>query len=412
MKRIGQIVLGTVMVLIFVAIIYIGVVVVLSDMQQATKVTVSKALLKEELKGDNNRVAKLISGALLVIEQELIQERKLVAYVDNLVSDMSMDQKLAQMMILTNEDDIIAENLTAYQPGGIIFFEIDFKGKTIDTVRSRVDTLQGYMQIPLFVGVDEEGGEVSRLKTLDETGLPAFEGARVLTNQGMDAVVKDTEQKMQYLKELGINLNFAPVADVVEAPSSYMYLRSASGDTQVVAEYVETVLSVMQEQQVIGCVKHFPGYGDNVNTHEGLAQDSRTLLEYQEKDFIPFQAGIDAGVDMIMISHITMNAVDNESPASLSTKVHEVLRNDLNYSGVIIADDLNMQAILKTMTIEEATAKAFVTGNDMIFSADFAASMKGARKAVEEGSLTEERVNESVSRILRMKIKNGLIEIK
>ncbi len=399
------------MVLIFVAVIYIGVVVVLSDTQQATKISFSQSLLGNGVESNRNRMEKLTLGAILVIEQKLAQERMVASYVDNQMEAMTMDQKLAQMMILTNEDDIIASNLTTYQPGGIIFFEVDFKGKTIAHVRNRVDTLQSYMQIPLFVGVDEEGGEVSRLKTLAENGLPDFEGARVLSNQGMDAVLSDTEVKMRYLKELGINLNFAPVADVVENPNSYMYLRAASGDVNVVAKYVETVLSVMQENQIIGCVKHFPGYGDNVNTHAGIASDSKTLLEYQDRDFIPFQAGINTGVDMIMVSHITMNAVDDENPASLSSKVHNVLREELEYTGVIIADDLNMQAILDTMTIEEATAKAFVAGNDMIFSANFAASMKGARKAVEEGSLTEERVNESVKRILHMKIENGLIEI-
>ena len=399
------------MVLIFVAIIYIGVVVVLSDTQQATKFSFSQSVLKGNVESNRNRMENLTAGAILVVEQKLAQERMIASYVDNQMETMTMDQKLAQMMILTNENDIIASNLTTYQPGGIIFFEVDFKGKTIANVRNRVDTLQSYMQIPLFVGVDEEGGEVSRLKTLAETGLPEFEGARVLSNKGMDAVLSDTEVKMQYLKELGINMNFAPVADVVENPNSYMYLRSASGDAKVAAEYVKTVLSVMQENQVVGCVKHFPGYGDNVNTHAGIASDNKTILEYRERDFVPFQAGINAGVDMIMVSHITMNAVDGETPASLSSKVHDLLREDLGYTGVIIADDLNMQAILNTMTIEEATAKAFVAGNDMIFSANFAASMKGARKAVEEGSLTEERVNESVKRILHMKIENGLIEI-
>ncbi len=399
------------MVLIFVAIIYIGVVVVLSETQHATKLSFSQSVLKGSVESNRNRMEKLTVGAILVVEQKLAQERMIASYVDNQMETMTMDQKLAQMMILTNENDIIASNLTTYQPGGIIFFEVDFKGKTIANVRNRVDTLQSYMQIPLFVGVDEEGGEVSRLKTLAETGLPGFEGARVLSNKGMDAVLSDTEVKMQYLKELGINMNFAPVADVVENPNSYMYLRSASGDAKVAAEYVKTVLSVMQENQVVGCVKHFPGYGDNVNTHAGIASDNKTILEYRERDFVPFQAGINAGVDMIMVSHITMNAVDGEKPASLSSKVHDLLREDLEYTGVIIADDLNMQAILNTMTIEEATAKAFVAGNDMIFSANFAASMKGARKAVAEGSLTEERVDESVRRILHMKIENGLIEI-
>lgn len=412
MKQIGKVLLGVLILFMYVAIICFGVVLVLEDSKTEASFLSGNAKLGAATVNQREMLQSTIDRTMEWAEQELKYERKVSAYVEKQISNMTLDQKLAQMMILTNENDITAINLQTYQPGGIIFFEVDFRGKTIATVRNRVDMLQSYMQIPLFVGVDEEGGEVSRVKTLAEKNMPDFQGARVLSNKGLDAVETDTKMKMQYLKELGINLNFAPVADVVENADSYMYLRSASGDADVVAQYVETVLSLMQENQVIGCVKHFPGYGDNVNTHDGLAYDNKTLLEYLEKDFVPFQAGIDAGVDMIMVSHIIMNTVDHENSASLSARVHDVLREDMKYKGVIIADDLNMQAILKTMTIEEATAKAFVAGNDMIFSANFAASMRGARKAVEEGNLTEEQVNESVNRILHMKIENGLIDIE
>lgn len=411
MKRFGQIILGTFFVLLFVAIIYIGVIVVLQDTNRACQVPFVSSLWGSGVKENKARLEKLTASAKACIEQEQIRERRIADFISDKLASMTLEQKLAQMMILTNENDITAVNLTTYQPGGVIFFEADFREKTIDTVRGRVDTLQSYMTIPLFVGVDEEGGEVSRLKTLAEEDLPVFEGARVLCQQGEEAIREDTKAKVEYLKKLGINLNFAPVADVVEDKNSYMYCRSAGDDADEVAKYVSIVLTMMKESQMISCVKHFPGYGNNVNTHAGLAEDNRSLKEYENQDFLPFQAGIDAGVDMVMVSHIIMKAVDDKQPASLSKSVHEILRNDMEYNGIAIADDLNMQAILKTMTIEEATARAFAAGNDMVFSADFAASMKGAKRAVENGILSEEQIDTSVKRVLTMKVKRGLVKV-
>lgn len=412
MERIRKVLLITIILLAYIGVVCFGVLLVIRDTELGRPVIVSHNTLDKAVKSPKKQLQQPIEDTLEWVEQETAVEKKVTQYIEKKLEEMTMEQKLAQMMILTNEHDMIASNLQTYQPGGIIFFEVDFSGKTMERVESRIGTLQSYMQIPLFVGVDEEGGEVSRLKTLAEPNIPIFKGARALAEEGTEAVKEDTVQKMQYLKEMGLNLNFAPVADIVNSHSSYMYERSASGDAEVVSEYVETVLSVMQEQQVMGCIKHFPGYGDNVNTHDGLAHDSRTIAEYEEKDFLPFQAGIEAGADMVMVSHIIMETVDKEKPASLSLKVHDILRDDLGFDGVVIADDLNMQAILTTMTIEEATAKAFLAGNDMIFSANFAASMKGAINAVNQGTLTEEQVNESVSRILRMKIENELIVLE
>lgn len=409
MKRIGKSLLIILMLFMYIGIIYFGVVAVIWDTQRGMLLHDFHAMNDADKLRFAESIKQSIGEVSVWIEEEVANERKLLAYVDEQLSNMTIEQKLAQMMILTNENDITAENLRQYQPGGIIFFKVDFSGKTREEVRNRVENLQSYMEIPLLVGMDEEGGAVSRLDALKEA--VSFAGARELYQKGKDAIREDTGLKMELLKDMGINLNFAPVADVVEQKSSYMYSRSASGDADEVAEYVKTVLTVMQEHQVMECMKHFPGYGENINTHNNLAKDSRKPEEYEEKDFIPFRAGIKEGVDMIMVSHIIMESVDSRNPASLSKKVHEILRKDLEFQGIVIADDLNMQAILNTWTIKDATVKAFLAGNDMIFSADFAASMKGATNAVTQGELPIEQVDDSVRRILRMKIKNGIKEM-
>ncbi len=411
MKRIGRVVLFVIILLIYIAVACFGVMVVISEEESASVQIIQKQCILKTMMNQENERTLLVERTRKWCEEQLQHERKINDYIDKTMEKLSIEQKLAQMMILTNEHDIHATNLQAYQPGGIIFFEVDFRGKTIDEVKKRVDMLQSYVEIPLLVGVDEEGGAVSRLKTLKEQGMPKFESARKLTEQGREAIEQDTLQKMSYLKLLGMNLNFAPVADVVDQTSSYMYERSSSGDAKEVADYVETVVTVMEENGVLSCVKHFPGYGNNVNTHDGLAQDSRPLSQYEQHDFVPFERGIEKGVDMVMVSHIIMETIDREQPASLSVSIHELLRDDMQYDGVIIADDLNMQAILKTMTIQQASAKAFLAGNDMIFSADFSASMQGALEAYRVGELKEEQIDESVSKVLKMKIKNGLIKL-
>lgn len=350
------------------------------------------------------------------IEQASLERQREVQrlnrYVLQLLDSMTLEEKLAQMMILTNEKDITEKTLKAYQPGGVIFFGKDFKGKTVKQVKKRVEALQLTMDIPLFIGIDEEGGDVSRISGMKGKDIPVFESARVLYETGgVEAVQEETEKKTAFLKEMGINLNFDPVADVVEDETSYMYNRAASGDAGSVAEYVEAVVTGLQEENMGCCLKHFPGYGENENTHTSYAVDRRKLGVYRERDFIPFERGIAVGADMVMVSHIVMGAVDKDSLASLSRKVHKLLREEMEFDRVIIADDLNMKAILNEMALEEATGAALAAGNDMIFSADLEASMKGAGKAVEKGRLSLQQIDESVTRIIKMKINRGLVKV-
>lgn len=326
------------------------------------------------------------------------------------IEGMTTEQKLAQCMILTNEKDINAWNLQTYQPGGVIFFGVDFKGKTVEQVAARVKGLQQCMQVPLFVGVDEEGGQISRVKGLLDEGLPRFDSARELYAKGTKAVIEDVEKKTALLERMGINLNFDPVADVVNDPVAYMYDRSASGDAEEAADYVKTVISVMKDQKIGSCLKHFPGYGNNANTHATFANDKKSLVTYRKQDFVPYRAGVAAGAEMIMVSHITMECVDRENLASLSGPVHTLLREELAFDGVVMADDLNMQAILMRMSLEEATGQALEAGNDMVFSADFAASMRGAKHALQSGQITETMLEDSVRRILRYKLHLGMLE--
>lgn len=332
-------------------------------------------------------------------------------FIQSCIADMTMEQKFAQLMILTNEKDITKENLLKLQPGGIILFGPDFKGKTMQEVSERVEKLQSFMRYPLLVGVDEEGGAVSRISGLTDRNIPVFQSARQLGSSGDGKKIKEeTTQKTRFLQSMGMNLNFDPVADIVTKKSAYMYERSAGEDSDTTAFYVKTVVETMAEENMISCLKHFPGYGNNGNTHKTYIKDKRKLQSYRESDFIPFEEGVAAGADMVMVSHIVMEKVDPDMPASLSKDVHTLLREELDYDGIVMADDLNMQAVLSQMSLEEASGIALAAGNDMIFSADFAASLKGVKEAVKKGLVTEAQIDESVKRVLKLKIKHNLIQ--
>lgn len=356
------------------------------------------------------RYEDTVQRAKELAEQTRMWEQEEDTFLEDCIAGMTLDKKLAQLMILTNDKDITAERLQTIQPGGIIFFGTDFKGRTVNEVRERVDMLQSCMEYPLLVGVDEEGGAVSRVSGLADEGLPLFRSARELGEEGgIKAVREETALKCRLLKSMGINVNFDPVADIVTDPKAYMYERSAGSSADDVAAYVSAVLREMKSENMISSLKHFPGYGNNGNTHRSDIRDERPLADYEASDFLPFVAGIEEGADMVMVSHIVMGAVDSDNPASLSLAVHKLLQEKMDFDGILIADDLNMKAVLGKMSLEEASGRALAAGNDMIFSADFEASMKGAEDALEAGIITEEQIDASVKRVLKMKLEHQLI---
>ncbi len=363
-------------------------------------------------RGEQLRQVSLVyeKGRTELARQLRIAQEKKENFTD-LIASMTIEQKLAQRMILTNRADMEGQAFRDYMPGGVILFAGDFEGRTSAQVREYVAGLQKGMGVPLLVGVDEEGGSVSRVRGLAGSQVPVFQGARKLFEKGGGSLVRrDAIDKSFFLQEMGINVNFAPVADVVKSAASYMYARSASGDPREASEYVQAVVSGMRAAGMGCCLKHFPGYGENVNTHTTFAVDHKTLREYEEGDFLPFQAGIDAGADMVMVSHIVMEQTDSGIPASLSVPVHRLLRGQFGFDGVIICDDLAMQAIRRTMSMEEAAASALAAGNDMIFAENMEDAMRGARTMYERGEMTEKELDDALVRIFKMKRRLGLLE--
>ena len=190
-----------------------------------------------------------------------------------------------------------------------------------------------------------------------------------------------------------------------------MYPRSLGESPEITGQYVQLMLETMGQNGIAGVLKHFPGYGNNTDTHVAIAIDDRTLAELERCDLVPFQMGIDAGGGAIMVSHTFNNAIDSTLPATLSPAVNNYLRGTMGFDGVVITDDLVMQAITDLYGAEEAAVMAVLAGNDLLCSTEYKTQYNAVLKAVKSGRISENRINESVRRILQWKCDMGLMEL-
>ena len=304
---------------------------------------------------------------------------------DEILYGMSLEEKVGQMFIARCPETDAAAMVSEYQPGGYILFERDFAGKTKDAVIADVNSYQANAKIGMFIGVDEEGGIVNRISTNPALRGAPFWSPQALYNEGgFELIESDTEEKCDLLHSLGINLNFAPVSDVSLSPNDFMYTRSFGKDAKETSLYVRLVVSTMK------------------NNNMGS-------VFFRSSDFLPFKAGIEAGASMVLVSHNVVGSMDGNYPASLSKPVHDILRNELGYTGVIITDDLVMNGIRDFTGDSEAAVLAVQAGNDLLCCTDFATQIPAVINAVKSGEISEERIDESVIRILDLKLELGII---
>ena len=329
--------------------------------------------------------------------------------ITKMLDSMSVEEKVGQMFMVRVPKENADKRVSEYHLGGYIMFGRDFDNKTKEEVINNIASWQEASDIPMLIGVDEEGGTVNRISTNTEFRSEPFKSSQELYAEGgFDLIYEDTITKANFLKELGINVNFAPVVDVSTNPDDYIYKRSFGKNANLTSEYAEVVVRAMKESNIASVLKHFPGYGNNTDTHTGIAIDNRTLETFKESDFLPFEAGIKAGANIVLVSHNIVTNIDPDNPASLSTRVHEILRNDLGFAGVIITDDLYMDAISKNYDSSVAVL-AILAGNDLICTTDFESQIPEVIAAVEDGTISIDRINESVRRILELKLELNLI---
>lgn len=320
---------------------------------------------------------------------------------------LSLDEKIGQMLLVRVPDANAIETIQKYHIGGYLLFAKDFANLSESDVKMKINEYQNASTTPLLTAVDEEGGSVVRISSNPQLRAEKFKSSQELYNEGGLAAIKtDTIDKSLLLSNLGLNLNLAPVVDVATDPSAYIYDRTLGQNASVTSEYAKTVIEASKGTKVSYALKHFPGYGNNTDTHIGTAVDNRSLESIMNNDILPFKSGINAGAEAVLISHNTVTSIDSTNPASLSSKVHEILRNDLGFTGVIITDDLDMGA---TSSIDQVAVKAVLAGNDILITTDYETSFQDIKTAVSNGTISEQQIDTIVTRILAWKYYKGLL---
>lgn len=357
-----------------------------------------------------------------VKEPEKSAEELLEEQIDKMIADMSLEERVLQLFVITPEaltrvDTVVAageatkEAIIERPVGGLIYFQKNLQNP--EQVKEMLsNTYQYYREagapVP-FLSVDEEGGSVARIGGQSAFGVERLPDMRVIGENGNVEEAKRVGDVIgSYLSELGFNLDFAPDADVLTNPQNEVVKkRSFGSDAELVSRMSMAVVKGLEEHGIYATLKHYPGHGATLSdSHKGYAYTDKTLEELMGEELIPFKEGISEDIHFIMVAHISVPEITKDTvPCSLSPyMVTDVLREQLGYQGIVITDAMNMGAISQEYNSKEASVMALKAGVDLVLMpTDFEEAYQGVLSAIEEGELTEERIDESVRRVLRLK---------
>ena len=344
-----------------------------------------------------------------------------------LLEDMTLEEKTGQLFFVRCPAENALEDVMTYHLGGYLLFGRDTQNKTaselIQTIASWQSQAVEYdTGIPMLIGVDEEGGTVVRVSSNPHLRSKKFSSPGKLWKQGLDALLRETREKSILLKSLGFNVNLAPVADVSTNSGDFIYDRTTGMDAEETADYTARVTEAQSFYGLGSVLKHFPGYGNNKDTHTGVAVDERSMEKFLEQDFLPFQAGIAVEETVwpsgelrrlrpaVLVSHNIVNCMDPDLPASLSPEVHRILREDLGFDGVVMTDDLAMDAVSAYAAGGNVAVMSIQAGNDLVVTTDYRTQIPRVIQAVRDGALEEETIDAACLRVLRWKLELGLLE--
>ena len=330
----------------------------------------------------------------------------------SILSSMTLEEKVGQLFVARRpqDEETAMKAVTDYHVGGFTLYACDYEGKTPAEIRALMAAYREASKLNPFIAVDCEGGRVIRASKYPAYRAEGFKSPRALYAEGgYERIDEDTREKAAFLRDLGANFNYAPVLDLSGNPECFIYDRTFSHDPDATAVYAKTVVTAMNECKMVGSIKHFPGYGDNVDTHTSIARDDRTLEQFMTCDLKPFIAGIEAGAPIVMIAHNMVACMDPDCPASLSPAVHKLLREELGFEGVIMTDSLDMNAITLYTGDRASAVQAVLSGNDLLCCSTYWKQVPAVLDAVREGIITEERIDESVLRVLKLKAEYGII---
>lgn len=360
----------------------------------------------------------------MVSSADLSEAELLEQQVSEKLASMTLEEKAAQLFIITPEaltnssrvtqaGERTREALDKYPVGGLIYFKDNIVSE--EQVTEMIGTQQQYSMerigLPLFISVDEEGGKVARIGSCNAIDVPKIENAAEIGAGGDSGEAYEAGDTIgAYLSRMGFNLDYAPVADVLTNPENTVVKDRSYGSAPVlVSEMILKNLAGLEAHGVYGCVKHFPGHGATTgDTHEGYAYTDKTWEEMKENEVVPFTDAIEQGVSFVMVGHISCpNITGDHTPASLSKiMIEDYLKGELGYENIVITDALNMHAITEQYSSAEAAVTALNAGVDvLLIPEDFAEAYEGVLDAVQQGEITEARIDESVEKILRAKLR-------
>lgn len=378
------------------------------DAQKNTQTSIDELISSEEAIAPPT--ASPVPTEVPKTPEELLEEK-----IDGMLAEMTLVDKVAGLFIVTPEaitgvntavmaGDGTKAALEEYAVGGIVYFEKNIESET--QLKEMIANTRQYSRYPLFIAVDEEGGSVSRMALAGLVEAQQSAAAIGATGDSSNAYQAGLTIGA-YLADYGFDLDFAPVADINNAEKSVMKERAYGSDPVTVSGFAIEMMKGLQQQGITSCLKHFPGLGSaTTDTHDGIVNIERTAEELRAEELTVFKAGIDAGAQMIMVGHASAESLSGDkTPASLSAPiVTDVLRKELQFNGVVITDALNMSAISEYYSSEQAAVMALKAGCDMVLMPEnFLQAYAGVLNAVMDGTISEERINDSLRRIYRIK---------
>lgn len=331
---------------------------------------------------------------------------KIMEKAQAMVDDMSLESVVGSLFMPHHTSSSL-KDIEKYHLGGLVLFGVAFKDKTKEEIVNMTSELQSKAQIPLFLAVDEEGGSVVRVSNNKNLRSSPFASPRTLYNKGgFDLITKDNIEKNELLASLGLNINLAPVLDISNDKSDYIYYRSIGLSPALTGTFASQIITSSKDSGIVNVMKHYPGYGKNKDTHKSSSLDIRTLSEIED-DLIPFKMAILSGAQAIMVSHNTVEAFDKDNPASISINNHNYLRNSLKFQGMVITDALNMGA---TADIDDIGLKAILAGNNILITKNYARDITDIINQVNSGNLSEEYLRSLSAKVIAWKIEMGLVK--
>lgn len=321
------------------------------------------------------------------------------------MKNMSLEEKVGQLFLVRYDGNLASNWIKKYYPGGYIMFAKDFNNQTKESIKKEIDDLQSISKVPLVIAVDEEGGYVTRVSRYPSFRESKFLAPRSYYESGGEKLLEQTEkEKAKLLLSIGVNLNLAPVADVSIDSNDFINIRTFNRNAKETAVLIGKMVNYANEEGISSSLKHFPGYGNNVDTHTGIAIDERSYENFVENDYLPFEEGIKNKVPTVLVSHNIVKCMDSEYPATLSKKVISELREKLNFTGVVITDDLSMSAVNSYVENGSAAVLAVNAGEDLIITSDFVKMYNSVYEAVKNKEIDMKTIDKAVRRNIAWKI--------